>query len=120
MILTINKKDYELKTNLRVVKGIQGAFKGKPFIKIVEEIENLSLEELIKILMCGISDTDKETKEELEEAIYDNWGLADIYDNVKKFIMLIQYPGLTDEEIEEKAEKNIKEYKKLQEAGLKK
>lgn len=114
MKIKIDKNEYELKTNLFTVKIIQKEFK-KPFISLVEEIAEMGLEEQIRFILCG---TKEEDREKLENDIMGNWGLGDIFDNLKTFIEKIQYPGLTDEEIEEKNLKNLEQYEKAKKTGL--
>lgn len=111
MKLIINNKEYEIKTNLYTVKKIQSEFK-KPFLTVVEGVGNLMIDDLIKLLNCGYNGDD------LSDAIYQNWGLAEVYEAIEDFLTGIQYGGLTKAQREAKEKENLEKYKKAKEAGL--
>ncbi len=114
MEIKIGNKNYELKTNLFVVKKMQGTFK-KPFTKIIENLGNMELEEQIKLLLCGSKEDDRA---EIETAIYENLGFNDLLEKLQDFIMQIQYHGLSKEEIEEKNAKSLENYERMKKIGL--
>lgn len=103
----IGEKEYEFNVKLGTTIKIKKAF-NKPFNDVLGTLDKLDVDELIKLLYCGI-DENKHTKEEFTEDIYNELGLMELYDIVQLFIKKIQYPGLTEEEIDKKLmEKNQK------------
>lgn len=103
---TIGNTDYEFNVKLGTTIKIKKAF-GKSFNQVLNDLEKFDVEDLIKLLYCGIDESI--TKEDFKNAILENCGLMEVYELVESFIKQIQYPGLTDEEIEKKVmEKNQK------------
>lgn len=102
----IGETTYTFNVKLGVTIKIKKAF-GKPFNQVLAEIDKFDVEDLIKLLFCGIDET-QHTRDEFKENILENVGLMDLYELVQSFIKKIQYPGLTEEEIDKKlAEKNL-------------
>ena len=99
LIVEVNDKKYEFNTNIGTVKRIEAAL-GKPFMKIGQNFENLTFDEIETLLLCGLKDKDK--KAELKEEINENMGLERITNIVKDFFEALQYTGLTEKEIKEK------------------
>lgn len=110
MIATIGTKDFELKTNIRTIRKIETAFNHKPFLKIVENFEELKIDEVIKFLMNGIDD--KEQATEFKNEIEENVGMIELFEILKDFVGQIQYPGKTKEEIKKLMDAQAKEMEK--------
>lgn len=107
MIKTIGNTEYEFNVKLGTTIKIKKAF-NKNFNQVLGNIENYDAEELIKLLYCGINENDH-SKEDFKNNLLDNLGLMELYELVESFIKGIQYPGLSEEEIEKKImEKNQK------------
>lgn len=107
MIKTIGNQEYEFNVKLGTTIKIKKAF-GKSFNQVLNDLEKFDIEDLIKLLYCGI-DENKCTKDEFKEHLLDSIGMMELYDLVECFIKQIQYPGLTEEEIDKKImEKNQK------------
>lgn len=100
MILDINGKELEFSTTLGVTVKIKQKFK-KPYTQLLSELDRLDPEEMINLLYCGIK-PDQMTETEFKAFMYDNCGMGDLTDAVTWFIKQIQYPGLSEEEIEKK------------------
>lgn len=101
----IGDTSYTFNVKLGTTIKIKKAF-GKTFNQVLGEIDKYDVEDLIKLLYCGI-DESVVTKEDFKNAILENVGLMDLYELVQSFIKKIQYPGLTEEEIDKKImEKN--------------
>jgi len=107
MFLKVEKKDeggmvevveVELSEKLQAALNIQKRF-AKPFIKAAKEISSMGVEELIAFLSCGLKNT---KPEEFRTLILENMGIADLYDAVTAFCLSLQYPGLSEDEIEKK------------------
>lgn len=96
----IGNTTYTFNVKLGVTIKIKKAF-NKPFNQVLGNMENYDVEDLIKLLYCGI-DPEKHTKQEFENAVLENVGLMELYELVQSFLKKIQYPGLTEEEIDEK------------------
>ena len=108
---TIGSKELEFNVKLGTTVKIKKAF-NKQFNDILKTLDKLDVEDLIKLLYCGLSE-DQITKDEFTELCYDNLGLMELYDLVQKFIKKIQYPGLSIEEIDKKIEEKNLQAQKL-------
>lgn len=107
MIETIGNEEYNFNVKLGVTVKIKKAF-GKSFNDLLRTLDKLDIEDYIKLLYQGL-DTDKITLDNFKEVCYENLGMMDLFELVQKFIKKIQYPGLTEEEIDKKLEeKNLK------------
>jgi len=108
---TIGDKELEFNVKLGTTVKIKKAF-NKNFNDILKSLDKLDVEDLIKLLYCGLSE-DQISKQEFIDLCYDNLGLMDLYDIVQIFIKKIQYPGLTIEEIDKKIEEKNKQAQAL-------
>lgn len=113
MIIKLKEEEFELNTKLGTTFKIEERFK-KPFIKVLQNIENMTTKEQIEMLCCGIN---KEEEKNFKNAIYEN-GFGDLTDILEEFVEALQYPGLTKEEIEEKKLAKIAKQKHYKEIGL--
>lgn len=93
-------KEFELIEKLETAMFIQKRF-SKPFLQVAKSIGNMSVEELVSFLTCGLR-ANVMPAEEFKQLVLENMGLAELYDAVSGLTMAIQYPGLTEEEIEKK------------------
>jgi len=109
MILKVVKKhengeteviEIELCEKLETGALIQKRF-SKPFLQVAKNIVNMTIEELESFLACGLR-ANVMTLDEFKKLIHENMGLAELYDAVSGLTTAIQYPGLTEEEIEKK------------------
>lgn len=119
MYIKYNNEEIECVTTLRVAMNIQKKFR-KPYLQVLSNIEELDLEEQIKILFCGI-ELGKDNNiifEDFKNYVLDNIGLEQLENYLESFINSIQYPGLSEEEIEKKLIEKIEKQKKLREIGL--
>ncbi len=108
---TIGDRELEFNVKLGTTVKIKKAF-NKNFNDILKSLDKLDVEDLIKLLYCGLNE-DQITKQEFTDLCYDNLGLMDLYDIVQMFIKKIQYPGLTIEEIDKKIEEKNKQAQAL-------
>lgn len=114
MIININNENYELSTKLGTTFKIQKAFK-KPYLKVLTNIEDMMAEEQIKMLSCGLN-----TQEEVSDftKACEDIGIGELSDYLEQFIDELQYPGLSEEEREQKKLKKLEKQKHMREIGL--
>lgn len=101
MLYTIGEKELDFNVKLGVTKKIKETFKGDSFNSVLKKLDKMDIPELIKLLYCGL-DEEQLSYSEFKDLCYDNMGMGDLYDLVQLFIKKIQYPGLTEEEIDKK------------------
>lgn len=114
MNIKVNENEYELNTKLGTCIEIQKAFK-KPYLKVIENVMELNLEDQIKFIACGL--TYKESKDEFKEDILE-CGIDTLVEIIEQYVDALQYPGLTEEEIETKKLARAAKAKHLKEIGL--
>lgn len=114
MKVTINNNEYELSTKLGTTLKIETTFK-RPYLKVIQDIENFTTEEQIKMMACGL--IDKEENKQFKEDIFEE-GIDMLTTCLEEFIDGLQFPGKTAEEIEEKKLMKIAKQKHLKEIGL--
>lgn len=108
----IGEREYEFNCKLRTCLKIKNKF-NKNYMEIINEIDKMDVNELINLLYCGL-DKEKVDEKEFRDYVLDTCGMAELYDHVTWFVMQLQYPGLSEDEIEKKLlEKKLKQ-KKLQ------
>ena len=117
MIKEIGNKEYEFNVKLGVTIEIKKKL-NKSFNQVLNEMDKMDVADLIKLLYCGVN---KEIPySDFEQDVLDNIGLMELYELVQSFIKKIQYPGLTEEEIDKKLEEKNLEYQAKKETLLKK
>lgn len=108
--LILKDKEFEFPTNIGAIKRIEGEFK-KPILRIVEGVEDFTMEDYTKILKSVLSKEDKEAfKVYSEDLCYIE--MSEIF---QEFINKLFYGNMSKEEIEEKKLKQMEEYKKIKE-----
>lgn len=100
MTLKIVDREYDFNCKLGTCIKIKGKF-GKNYNQLINEIETLDVLQLISLLYCGL-DKNEVDEQDFRNYLLDNCGMGDLYDYVMWFIKQLQYPGLTEEEIEKK------------------
>jgi len=100
-------KDYEVKCTLGTIRDIEVAF-GKPFISVISGIDKLTTAEQVKLLYLGVKRADNTiTEVDFTSECENNLGLGDFTEYLETYIMQLQYPGKTPEEIQQKIEKKL-------------
>lgn len=118
MFINYKNEEIECKTTLRVALNIQKKFK-KPYMQILQNIENLGLDEQVKILFCGIELANENIKfDDFFEYVLDEIGLDRLGELLEEFMNGIQYPGLEESEVEKKLTEKAMKQKKMREIGL--
>lgn len=100
MLIKINETELNLNVKLGVTIRIKTQFK-KTYNQVVESLESMDTVELIDLLYCGLT-ADQISKADFTSLVLENWGMGDLLDHVTDFIKQIQYPGMSNEEIEKK------------------
>ena len=100
-------KEYEVKCTLGTIKEIENLF-NKPFFAIASALDKLTTTEQLKLLFMGVKRADSTVREDdFMTACDDYLGIGDLTDCLEEFILQLQYPGSTKEEIEKKIEKKL-------------
>ena len=106
------ENSYELKCTLGTIKDIENKFK-KSFNEIVGSIDKMSTNDQIQMLYLGAKKADDSIVEKDFVAECDNnLGLGSLSEIIEDFILQLQYPGQTKEEIQKKI---MNKLEKLQE-----
>lgn len=112
MILDIQGKEFDFNTTLGVTVRIKSKFK-KSYNQIIGELDKLDTDEMIALLYCGLR-PEQIAETEFKEYMFENCGMGDLTDAVTWFVKQIQYPGLSEEEIEKKLMEKRKQVSQLQ------
>ena len=112
MELQIKDKTFDFDCRLGTAIKIKSEF-NKTYTEIINEIDKLDVNNMINLLYCGL-DKNEVDKTEFRKYILDNCGMADLYDYISWFIKQLQYPGLSEEEIEKKLLEKRQKAKKFQ------
>ncbi|MDR1905395.1 MAG: hypothetical protein LBQ27_00560 [Clostridiales bacterium] len=113
MIIKLDRA-YEVKCSLGTIRDIESAY-DKSFFELVNDITKMKTEEQIKLLYIGAKKADntlilKEFTDKCEEYM----GLGDLMDYLEKYFYGLQYPGLSDEEVQNRIEKKLQKSRELQ------
>ena len=100
-------REYEIKTTLGTIRDIERVF-GKSFFEVIQGIGTMIVEDQIKLLFVGA----RRANPSLDEAVFiaaceDNLGMGDLTEYLEKFFYAVQYPGLTDKEVQERIGKKL-------------
>lgn len=106
MIIKIYR-EYEIKCTLGTIKDIENKF-SKPFYTIIGGLDKMTTTEQIKLLYSGAKRADSSIVEnDFVIACEENLGLGDLAENIEQFVLQLQYPGLSQEEVQQKIEKKL-------------
>lgn len=112
MYITLDR-EYEAKTTLGTIRDIEKAF-GKPFIEVVNAIAGMKVEEQIKLLYIGVKKKNPELTEEAFNVLCeDHLGIGDLMEYLERYFYALQYPGLSEQEVQEKIEKKLQKSRQL-------
>jgi len=109
-------KDYEVKTTLGTIRDIEKTF-GKSFFEIVNSVATMKLEDQIKLLFAGVRKAHPDIKETaFIDLCEDHLGMGDLMEYLEQYFYALQYPGLSEEEVQAKLEKKLQRTQALQNA----
>jgi len=107
-------RDYEVKTTLGTIRDIEKAF-GKSFFEVVNAIGSMKVVEQIKLLYVGVHKAHPEMTAEAFNALCENYiGIGDLMEYLEKYFYALQYPGLSEQEVQERIEKKLQRNRELQ------
>jgi len=100
-------KDYEIKTTLGTIREIERVF-GKSFFEIIKDISAMKIDDQIKLLYVGAKKADDSLKEkDFIAACEDNIGIGELIENLERYFYALQYPGLSEEEVQQRIGKKL-------------
>lgn len=91
---------YDFNCKLMTCMKIKSKFK-KNYLEVIDELEKMDPSQLVDLLYCGL-DSGKVNYDDFKNHLFDNCGMGDMLDYVMWFVNQLQYPGLSEEEIEKK------------------
>ncbi|MCL2375724.1 MAG: hypothetical protein FWC82_04295 [Firmicutes bacterium] len=102
-------KTYEVKTTLGTIRDIEKAF-DKSFFDIINSVANMKVEEQIKLLYIGVKKANPDISEgQFDDLCNDHLGLAELIELLEKYLFGLQFPGMTEAEVQEKLGKKSQE-----------
>lgn len=119
MNIKINNNTVEVKTNLNVAFKLQEQFK-LPYMKVIEHIttKDAMIDEQVKFLFIGYQNGGGTlSEEEFSRHLLESNGINQISDYLEQMILELQYPGMSEEEIEEELKKKIAKIKRMSSIG---
>ncbi|MCL2369841.1 MAG: hypothetical protein FWC80_01230 [Firmicutes bacterium] len=98
-------KEYEVKVTLGTIRDIERIF-DKSFFDVINMVATMKIEEQIKLLYIGVKKANPDmTEKSFSDLCDDNLGLAELIETLEKYLFALQFPGLTEAEVEEKLAK---------------
>ena len=112
MYITLDKQ-YQVKTTLGTIRDIERVF-GKSFFEVVNSVSKMKVEDQIKLLYVGVKKMNAELSEETFNALCEDFlGIGDLMEYLEKYFYALQYPGLSEQEVQEKIEKKLQKNREL-------
>jgi hypothetical protein len=106
-------REYEVKTTLGTIRDIEKSF-GKSFFEVVGNMTAMKVEEQIKLLYFGIRKAYPEMTEQSFNILCENHiGIGDLMEYLEKYFYALQYPGLSEQEVQERIEKKLQRSRTL-------
>ena len=104
-------KEYEVKTTLGTIREIEKAF-GKSFFDTIASVGTMRLDEQIKLLYVGVRKANPDlTQEQFTNLCEEHLGIGDVIEYIEEYFHKLQYPGLNEQEIQEKMQKKFSQNK---------
>ncbi len=100
MLRQIGEKEFDFNCKLGVTVRIKSKFK-KSYNQVVEDLDKMDTVDMVSLLYCGLKQ-DQISESEFTNYVFENCGMGDLTDAIAWFIKQIQYPGLSEDEIEKK------------------
>lgn len=100
-------KDREVKCTLGTIRDIEKKF-NKGFYEILRGLDKMTVTEQIRLLYVGVGKADPNLSEESFAEICDEYlGMGELQESLENFLYQLQYPGLSNAEIQEKIQKKL-------------
>lgn len=102
--ITYKGQEYVLCTTLRTAYTIQNQFGHKPYLKVFNELDNMVLEQQVRLLYIAfnLANPDVCTEKEFFEDMLDSGSIIALNTTIAKLIEAISFNGLSEEEIAER------------------
>ena len=121
MNIIINKEIYNISTNLKLAYKIQDIFK-KPYMKVLEILTSseANIEDQITFLYLGYEiGGGLLSKDEFQNLISESIGINQLINYLEQAVVEMQYPGMSETEIEEEIKKKLEKIRMLSSIGMK-
>ncbi len=113
MIIKLDK-DYEVKCTLGTIREIERML-GKGFFEILKNIAELTTEQQLKMLYAGVKKLNPDLGYEKFIVLCEDYlGMGDLMDCLEKYVYALQYPGLSEQEVQQKIEKKLQRNREMQ------
>lgn len=110
-------RDYEVKSTLGTIREIERIF-DKSFLDVINGIASMKIEEQIKFIFAGVKKANPDMSEsKFIELCEDHLGMGELMEYLEQYIFALQYPGLSEQEVQDKLEKKLKKNKAFQKAS---
>lgn len=107
-------REYEVKCNLGTIREIEKSI-GQGFYGIMQNISALTTDQQLKMLFAGVKRANPAMSfEEFYTLCEENLGMGDLMEYLEKYLYALQYPGLSEEEVQQKIEKKLQRSRVLQ------
>lgn len=120
MNIKLDNETIDVKTTLNVAFKLQEQFK-QPYMKVIEHIttKDARIDEQVKFLYIGYQNGGGEMSEkEFSDRLLESNGISQIGDYLEQMILELQYPGMSEQEIEEELKKKIEKIKRMSSIGM--
>jgi len=112
MYIKLNK-DYEVKTTLGTIREIEKLF-DKAFLDVIGNIATMKIDEQIRFIFAGVKKANSEMTEKAFSDLCDDYvGMGELMEYLEQYIFALQYPGLSEQEVQDKLEKKLERTQKL-------
>lgn len=106
-------KQYQVKTTLGTIRDIEQVF-GKSFFEVVNSVSKMKVEDQVKLLYVGVKRFNPELTEDTFNSLCEDYlGIGDLMEYLEKYFYSLQYPGLSEEQVQEKIEKKLQKNRTL-------
>lgn len=106
MYITLDR-DYEIKCTLGTIRDIEKKF-NKGFYEILRNLDKMTITEQIKLLYVGVAKANSDIREDVFAELCDEYlGMGELQEVLENYLYQLQYPGLTNAEIQEKIQKKL-------------
>lgn len=115
MILKLGERELQINTTLGVCYKIEKAFDRKKYMQVFQEVKDMGIEDQLKLLHCGVKESEGVSFSDFKDLVSgdENFGLNDLFENIMRFVNQLQYPGLSEDEIEKKQQEKAQRAKEM-------
>jgi len=117
MLIQIGEKEFDLRTNLGVVKKLEKKFK-RPLTTLLAGLEDATVDEMIAILSYGLGEEQAEQAAELVASIENEMDYATIWAVLQEFVISLMFSGTPEQKESKIAKSNFDEPQKNAFRGL--